>query len=97
MSGASQCSMHYYNGAQVITHMTAHRVHTTQRKPDVNKRLWVMSSNGSLPSVANAPCWYRMLRAEEAVTGWGQEAHGDSVPSAQLSHEPGNRSKNVHS
>ena len=97
VSGASQCSVHYYNGTQVVTHMTAHRGHTTQRKPDVNRRLWVMSSNGSLPSVENAPCWYRTLRVEEAVTGWGQKAHGDSVPSAQLSHEPGNCSKNVHS
>lgn len=75
----------------------AHSVHTTQRKTDVNKSLWVMSSNGSLPSVANELCWYRMLRVAEAVTGWGQEAHGDFVPSAQLSHEPGNCSKNVHS
>lgn len=75
----------------------AHSVHTTQRKPDMNKRRWVMSSNGSLPRVANAPCWYRMLRVEEAVTGWGQEAHGDFVPSAQLSREPANCSKNVHS
>lgn len=97
MSGASQCSTHYYNGTQVIIHMTAHRVHNTQRKPDVNKRLWVISSNGSLPSVANAPCWYRLLRVEEAVTRWGQEAHGDFVPYAQLSHEPENCSKNVHS
>lgn len=47
----------------------AHSVHTTQRKPDMNKRLWAMSSNGRLPSVANAPCWYRTLRVEEAVTG----------------------------
>lgn len=98
MSGASQCSVHYYSGTQVVTHhMTAHRGHTTQWKPGVNKRLWVMSSNGSLPSVANVPCWYRTLRMEEALTGWGQEAHGDSVPYAQLSHEPGNCSKNVHS
>lgn len=52
--------------------MTAHRGHATQRKPDVNRRLWVTNSNGSLPSVGNAPCWYRTLRVEEAVTGWGR-------------------------
>lgn len=41
-------------------------------------------------SVTNVPYWYRMWTVGEAVKGRGQEAHGDSVPSSQLSHEPKN-------